>query len=349
LLSTFAAVIGRDRRDIMIARSLLLALSVLMVCSTAATSAADQPDKITRIGLIGLDTSHVIAFTKIINNPQAKGDLAQMQVVAGYPGGTPDNPSSYTRVDKYTEQLRSQGIKIFDAIEEMLPHVDAVLLESVDGRPHLEQARPVIAAGKPLFIDKPLAGSLTDAVKIFNLAQQAGVPCFSSSSLRFAPGFQAARDYETSEFGRVKECLAWSGMSIEPHHPDLFWYGIHGVETLFTIMGTGCQTVTRLAQNKVVGTWAGGRTGTFEGRKGYGAEVVGEKASGSAGGFGGYEPLVIEIGRFFKTGKPPVSMEETLEIYAFMEAADESKRRDGKPVTIAEVLQKAQAAAAELP
>jgi len=333
----------------MIARLVLLVGGATIAGALATASLAGEPAKVTRIGIIGLDTSHVIAFTKIFNNPQAKGDLAEMRVVAGYPGGTADNPSSYNRVDQYTEQLRSQGIKIYETIGEMLPHVDAILLESVDGRPHLQQARPVIAAGKPLFIDKPLAGSLTDAVKIFDLATKAGVPCFSSSSLRFAPGFQAARDYETSKFGRVKECVAWSPMSIEPHHPDLFWYGIHGVETLFTIMGTGCETVSRKAQNKVVGTWAGGRTGTFEGRKGYGAEVVGEKASGSAGKYGGYEPLVIEIARFFKTGKTPVSMEETLQISTFMEAADESKRRDGKPVSMAEVLEKARQEAAKLP
>jgi len=331
-----------------LSRRQFIATSAAVAAGTARTLYGAESEKTMRIGIIGLDTSHVIAFTKIFNNPQAEGNLAQMQVVAGYPGGTDDNPSSYNRVDKFTEQLRSQGIKIFDTIEDMLPHVDAILLESVDGRPHLEQARPVIAAGKPLFIDKPLAGSLRDAVKIFDLATKAKVPCFSSSSLRFAPGFQAARDYETSQFGPIKQCVAWGPMSIEPHHPDLFWYGIHGVETLFTIMGTGCQTVTRPEQTRVVGTWEGGRRGTFEARKGYGAEVVGEKASGSAGGYGGYEPLVKEIAQFFQTGKPPVSMEETLEIYAFMEAADESKRRDGKPVTIAETLEKAREEAAQL-
>ena len=138
-------------------------------------------------------------------------------------------------------------------------------------------------------------------------------------------------------------------MSIEPHHPDLFWYGIHGVETLFTIMGTGCQTVTRPEKTKVVGVWADGRTGTFEARKGYGAEVVGEKKSGPAGKYGGYDPLVLEIAKMFKTGKPPVSVEETLEIYTFMEAADESKRRGGETVTMAEVLEKARQEAAKLP
>jgi hypothetical protein len=333
----------------MIARQLCLAVVFAIACSLAATAPADEPAKVTRIGMIGLDTSHVIAFTNVLNRPNAEGLFAEMEVVAGYPGGSPDVPSSADRVDKFTEQLREKGIKIYDSIDQMLPHVDAILLESVDGRPHLEQARPVIAAGKPLFIDKPLAGSLRDAVKIFDLAAKANVPCFSSSSLRFAPGFQAARDYETSEFGGVKECLAWGPMSIEPHHPDLFWYGIHGVETLFTIMGTGCQTVTREAPNKVVGAWAGDRKGTFEGRKGYGAEVVGEKASGSAGGYGGYEPMLVEIAKFFKTGKPPVSTEETLEIYTFMEAADESKRRGGEPVSMAEVLKKARQEAAKMP
>jgi hypothetical protein len=133
-------------------------------------------------------------------------------------------------------------------------------------------------------------------------------------------------------------------MSTEPHHPDLFWYGIHGCETLFTIMGPGCKTVTREAQDKVVGVWADGRTGTFVGAKDYGADVVGTLSSGSAGKYEGYKPLVIAICQFFKTGKPPVSMEETLEIYTFMEAADESKRQGGQSVSMAEVFEKAQKA-----
>ena len=228
----------------------------------------------------------------------------------------------------------------------MLKNVDVVFLEEVDGRPHLEWARPVIEAGKPLFIDKPLAGSLADCIEIFRLAKEKNVPCFSSSSLRFGSrGCQALRSGD-SAFGEIKSCTAWSPMSIEPHHPDLFWYGIHGCEILFTVMGPGCKTVTREAQEKVVGVWADGRTGTFVGQQGYGAEVVGTKGSGTAGKYEGYKPMVVEICKFFKTGKPPVSMEETLEIYTFMEAADESKRQGGKPVSMDEVFKKAQAASA---
>lgn len=301
-----------------------------------------------RVGIIGLDTSHVIAFTKVMNDPNAQGDLADMKIVAAYPGGSPDIPSSADRLEGYTKQLRDDfGVEIVDSIEQLLSKVDAVLLESVDGRPHLEQAKPVIKAGKPLFIDKPVAGSLADAIEIFQLAKEANVPCFSSSSLRFSKGILGMRN--DPNVGKVLGCSAYSPCSLEEHHPDLFWYGIHGVEILYTIMGTGCKAVTRVhtgGVDLVVGQWEGGRVGTFrgirEGKSGYGATVFGDKGIAPSGGYGGYEPLLVEIAAFFKSGKPPVSAEETLELVAFMEAADESKRQGGCPVSIDAVMKKAQ-------
>lgn len=332
-------------------RRQLAVLGVLCVLVLAgwmpSAAAAENGTKVLRAGIIGLTTSHVPAFTNLLNDPKAAGALADVKVVAGFTGGVEDNASSWGRREKYTEELRQKGVEIYDTIPEMLEHVDVVFLEEVDGRPHLEWARPVIAAGKPLFIDKPLAGSLADCIEIYRLAKEANVPCFSSSSLRFGSDLPPVRSGE-SEFGPVKSCVAWGPMSIEPHHPDLFWYGIHGCEILFTIMGTGCKTVTREAQDRVAGVWEDGRTGTFDGsgtrKPSYGAEVVGSKGSGIVGKYEGYKPMVIEICKFFKTGKPPVSMEETLEIYTFMEAADESKRQGGKPVSMEEVFQKAQAA-----
>lgn len=299
-----------------------------------------------RAGLIGLDTSHVLAFTDLINDPAAEGPLAEVEVTAGFPGGSPDLPASWDRVEEYTAKLREKGLTIYDDIEAMLPHVDVVLVESVDGRPHLEQARKVIAAKKPLYIDKPMAASLADVLKIFRLADEAGVPVFSSSSLRFSSGFQAARRGELP-IGTLRKCTAWSPMHIEPHHPDLFWYGIHGVETLYTIMGPGCKSVVRESPERVVGTWSDGRIGVFEARNGYGAEVEGTDGTASAGTYEGYKPLVIEICRFFRTGVAPVPREETIELFAFMEAADESKRLGGKPVEIADILKRAEAAAAK--
>ena len=323
---------------------------LLLVVLVSPWSVAEEPaePKQLRAGIIGLDTSHVMAFTNLFQDPKAEGYRGRIRVVAGYPGGT-DIPASKDRVGKITEELRTAGAEIVDSIPALLAKVDVVLIESVDGRPHLEQARPVLEARKPLFIDKPVAGSLADAVAIFALAKRLGVPCFSSSSLRFTPGVLGMRN--DPRVGDVVGCDVWGPCPLEPTHPDLFWYGIHGVEMLFTIMGTGCERVTRSrteGTEVVTGIWKDGRAGVFRGiRQGkaeYGAMVFGTKGIESSGEYGGYGPLVEEIAKFFVTGKAPVSPEETIEIFAFMEAADESRRKDGEPVTLESVLAKAREA-----
>jgi hypothetical protein len=221
------------------------------------------------------------------------------------------------------------------------------MLESVDGRPHLAQARPVLVAKKPLFIDKPMAGNLADVLEIFREARENNVPCWSSSSLRFSPGLADIRNSE--KFGKVLGCDVFSPCSLEEHHPDLYWYGVHGVEMLFTVMGTGCETVRR-AHTKdtefVVGIWKDGRIGTYRGLRAgktdYGVSVFGTKAVGPIVASAGYGPLIEEIVKFFKTGKVPVPPEETIEIFAFMSAADESKARGGAEVSLASVIEEAQ-------
>jgi len=320
-------------------------VGLLLIGSVAASAIAAEPAVPIKAGMIGLD-AHAPVWTRILNNPQATGELADVVVVAGYPGGSPDVPQSMDLLAKGIKTFEELNVPLVDSIEELLEKVDVVLILSIDGRPHLEQARPVIAAGKPLFIDKPMAGSLADAMEIFRLAAKHKVPCFSSSSLRFAPGTQAV--LSDLAVGAIRGCDAYSPCGLEPHHPDFFWYGIHGVETLFTIMGTGCKSVTRVrAENTdvAVGLWEDGRIGTFRGtREGphtYGATVFGTKGIVPSGKFEGYEPLLVEIVKFFKTGRAPVDPETTLEILAFMEAADRSKRQGGCPVTLESVLAEA--------
>jgi predicted dehydrogenase len=331
-------------------RSRVIVFVLAIVFGSAAFArAADEPGhKPIRAGIIGLDTSHVVAFTKIFNQPGATGDIADVRVVAAFPGGSPDIPESRDRVENFTKQVKGMGVEIVDSIPALLPKVDVVLLESVDGRPHLDQVRPVLEAGKPVFIDKPLAGSLVDAIVIAQLAEKHHVPWFSSSSLRFGPGV-ARTKADPKLGGTITGCDAWSPCHLESHHPDLYWYGIHGCELLYTYMGTGCEQVSRSqtqGTDLAVGVWKDGRIGTFRGiRQGapaYGAVVFGAKGFVNAPGYEGYKPLVEQIAHFFKTRQPPVAAAETIELMTFMEAADESKRQGGAPVKLQGVLEKAE-------
>jgi len=324
-----------------------LMTTILCVVLTTVTFGQDAATP-KRIGIIGTTTSHVPAFARQINDPNGDALMQRYQVTAAYAGGMPDNPSSWNRVAEYTKNLTDLGVTTYPSIEEMLKHVDFVLLESVDGRPHLEQAKPVIAAGIPMYIDKPVAGSLADALEIYRLAEEKNVPIFSASSLRYGKNVQNIRN--NKPHGAVLGCDAFSPCSYNEKHPDLYWYGVHGVETLFSFMGPGFKSVSRTHTDNtdvVVGLWDDGRIGTFRGTRSgthdYGARVFMEKATVDAGQYDSYAPLVIEICNFFDTLQPPVDPRETIEIFAFMTAADISKAENGRVVTLQEAIDRAKA------
>lgn len=328
----------------------LLALTSVFADAAASVSTAEPADtSVIRLGIIGTDTSHVPAFVKLFNAPNAEGDYQKLEITAAVKGGMPDNESSWSRKDQYPQDIVPFGVKIYATIEEMLPHVDGVLIESVDGRPHLEFARPVIAAGKPLFIDKPMAGNLWETLEIFRLAEEKNVPLFSASSLRYSASIQEVRN--ASPYGETHGIAAWSPCHLNECHPDFYWYGIHGVETLFTMMGgAGCVSVSRTSTpnyDLAVGVWNDGRIGTFRGiRAGsapYGGMVFGSKGVNIAGKYDGYKPLCDQICTFFLTGKSPIDPQETLEIMAFMSAADASKAQNGAHVTLESVIESAKA------
>jgi predicted dehydrogenase len=326
-------------------------LIVALLLSIVAARHAAAKEGVLRAGIVGCDTSHVEAFTKLINKPDAPAPFDAVEIVAAFPGGSPDiKKESMDRVPGYVKKLKDMNVKIVDSLDELADQCDVFLVESVDGRPHLKQFRAV-AKGKPVFVDKPAAASLADVLTIFRIADETHTPVFTSSSRRFVEDVQAAT--KDRSIGEMLGCETLSPMETEKHHPDLFWYGIHGVEPLFTIMGTGCVEVSRTdspLSTVVVGKWKDGRIGSYRGvKKGYyyAFSLFGTKGVLQRTGQAGYGPLVTQMCEFFKTGKPPVPREESIEIYAFMEAADASKKAGGKPVLISDIVEKAKQKSAE--
>ena len=297
-----------------------------------------------KIGIIGLDTSHAIAFTKFLNGKDRKEEFKDFSIVAAYPYGSKTIKSSYDRIPEYIEQVKKLGVEIVPSISELLVKVDCVLLETNDGNPHLEQAYEVIKSRKKLFIDKPVGANLAQAIAIYEIAKKYKVPIFSSSALRFSSQNQKLRN---GELGKVIGADMYTPGHIEPTHSDLAWYGIHGVEPLFTIMGTGCVSVNSTSSQGATvttGLWDDGRIGTVRGiRDGtmdYGGLAFTDKTIVHSGSYEGYETLLLEILDFFKTGISPVSPKETLEIFTFIEASDLSKKKDGNTILLEDAYNK---------
>jgi hypothetical protein len=318
---------------------LILAMATTSATATAADKTPDWAQRDLRAGIIGTDTSHVPAFTGLF---QSRPEW-RIKVVAAYKGGSPDLPTSADRVEKFAATIQEKyGVEIVDSIEELLDKVDVVLLESVDGRPHWAQAEPVLKSGKRLFIDKPLAASLEDARRIAELSKQTGTPFFSSSSFRFHPDITRLR--ENPGVGQVTKVQGSSSFSKLAFHPDLFFYGIHGVEALYAVMGTGCVSVSRKIEDGAditTGRWKDGRVGVYHGVvKGEAQPAVriwGSEGTTESAGSAGYEGLVRAIAEFFHTGRPPVDPAETIELFEFMTAAQLSKERDGAEVALQEL------------
>ncbi|HOK56231.1 MAG TPA: Gfo/Idh/MocA family oxidoreductase [bacterium] len=298
-----------------------------------------------KIGIIGFDTSHVVAFTKLLNDENDPFHVKGGKVIAGYPSFSPDIQASYSRVEGFKKELvEKYNIEIVNTIEELIEKVDAVLLESVDGRRHLKEAETVIKSKKTLFIDKPLAANYSDAKKIYKMADEYKCPVFSSSSLRFDYNFTKIKN--DINIGEILGCDAFSPCTLESTNPGFFWYGIHGVEILYTFMGKGCRKVYCEKTEDfhfATGIWDDNRIGSVRGiRKGflnYGATVFTEKKVihvTYSTEIPIYAQLLKEIIKFFITGKPPVEKEETLEIMKFMECALISEK-EKRTVNLSEI------------
>jgi hypothetical protein len=314
----------------------MLRACLLLVTITIPLAAGDL-----RLGVIGTDTSHVIAFTRTLNDANAPDHISGARVVAAWKGGSPDIEESAKRVDEYAGELNQKwGVKIVNSIAQLCPAVDGLLLESVDGRTHLPQFRQAMQCGKPMFIDKPLASTLSDAEEIARLAHENHIPWFSSSSLRYSSiAGMRTRD--------MISAIVWAPGPLEPHQQlDLSWYGIHGVEMLYTLFGTGCVEVSRISSpdsDVITGRWKDGRLGTVHLQRPYGkygaVVFLKNKTLNAEPDISfSYVPLVREIVKFMSTKVPPVPNEETLEMFAFMDAAQRSVAEHGALVSLPPVV-----------
>ncbi len=297
-----------------------------------------------RIGIVGLDTSHVVQFTMRLNHVDIEEEqwVEGAQIVAGFPG-TSKVTDDDTRAE-YTATVAGYGVELVDAPEELIGMIDAAMIEFQEGAKHLEAARPFLEAGLPVFVDKPFTCSVGDARALAELAEANDVPVFSSSSLRYVLEIQQLKT-EQDKAGEVLGAMAYSPASLHPENPGLFHYGIHAVETLYALMGPGCQEVWCAYEGGaevVVGRWQDERIGSIRGTRagaqGYGftAWCESEVRACSIDTSYIYRELLKKVVGMFESGIAPLDIEETIEIVAFIEAAAKSAQTRGRATLLFE-------------
>jgi predicted dehydrogenase len=322
-----------------LSRTLSFVAAFSMISIVTAAEPAPWATKDLKAGVIGTDTSHVPAFAELLrSHPEWR-----IKVVAAFRGGSPDIPASADRLERFATKMRQDyAVELVDSIEALLPKVDVVLLQSLDGRVHLQQVTPVLKAGKRVFIDKPLAASAADARKIVELSKATGTPFFTTSTSRFATDMRRLR--ENPGVGKVTKVQGSSNLTKIPGHPDLAFYGIHGVEAMYAVLGRGCVSVSRKIENGndiTTGRWSDGRIGVYYAPR-KDEKVPSVRVWGTTGetelvidpNQRQYEGLVRQIAEFFHTGRPPVDPADGIEIMEFIEAAQLSHERGGAEVKL---------------
>ena len=286
-----------------------------------------------KLGIVGLD-GHGPVFADIANRNSPGQDYG-MRVVAAMPVDSVMISKEQLRAN--ITKTKNLGIQILESPEDLAKGVDGILILHDDGSMHYDLVKLFCDKGKPLFVDKPLEVSTEKASRLMELCRKAHCPVFSASSLRFTLEIQKV--LENAAGGSIISALAYAPYVLKPTMPGWIYYGIHAVEPLYALMGTGCQKVQCLNSASgpiAIGTWKDGRMGiaraTAKSYHGYGFTVWREKSTEVAAVDSGriYQEMLKTIKRFFETGLTPVPLEESVEVIAFMEAANASMAKGGR-------------------
>ena len=285
-----------------------------------------------RIGIIGLDTSHTIEFTRRLQAPDCPPEqrIEGATVTRCMRFETPFQDRA--GLDGRQQQLEGWGVEVTEDFDTAVADADALLIEINDPSLHLEYVRRCAGLGVPLFLDKPLAQDLAAGLEIARIAAEQDLQLCSTSSLRFASGLQDAcaavpAPRHVTTFGPINRAAAGS---------SIVWYGVHAVEMLVRAIGRGAATASthRWGEDAVVVVeYPDGRTGVVElcVGGGYGGVLRSgpDVAPYTVEMTGIYTALLSELMPFLAGAAPPVPLEDAVEVVAILDAAERSSRAGG--------------------
>lgn len=297
-----------------------------------------------RLGIVDFDSSHCVEFARRLNHVglDAEQTVDGARVVVGWPGTSEMAPE---RIAAFTGQVEACGVELVEEPADMLGRIDAVLVLSLCGAVHLQRVRPFLEAGVPAYVDKPFACSLGDAEEIVRAAEENGTFVYSSSAMRFAAEMERFVE-KLDACGPLYGVLCYGPAWRAAGNPGLFHYGIHAVEMLYTLMGPGCERVSTMASEQaevVTGQWRDGRIAGIRGNRA-GATAYGFTAFCETGVLNrgvstryAYRNLCRSIVEAFRSGRPAVSNDVTLEIVRFVLAARKSEQEGGRRVELSSI------------
>ncbi len=292
-----------------------------------------------RLGVVGVDSSHLPAFTSRLHALTDAGE-GRCRVTTMFDPGEHFLPEK--DVEGWKTEARQMGVADAKSMDALLDQVDGVLVLSVNGHEHLAHATPALRRGLPTYIDKPLTCSPAEADRLAGIVRETGARCYSASSLRFAkeledvaklPGEVVAVDVVGP--GELNDAMA-----------GLYFYGVHSVELADAILGPGVEAVRASStpdRDLADLRYADGRLARIrlERRGGYAFGATVHTTQTLHSFVVDFEPvyarLIAGMSRFFEGAEPPVSLDRIVENIKTMAAGNQSLTTNGDWVKLTDV------------
>jgi hypothetical protein len=293
------------------------------------------------LGIVDFDSSHSVEFTRRINRCEIASEqfVEGAKISLGYPGSS---ETTRGRAAAFTPQIVRCGVELVDDPRAMIGRIDGVMILSLAGDRHLEAVRPFLEAGVPAYVDKPIACRTGDLDEMIALAERSGTALWSSSAARFCDDVVDVKS-DLSRLGAMSSLQVYGPAHRSDVNPGMFHYAIHIAETMYALMGTGCERLSALSSDgcDLVGArWSDGRIASIRGHRtgntGYGCTCFTEHGilQRNISLRTAYRNLCRKIVEAFTFSIPPVPLVETREIVRFLEAAEYSRANDALPVSL---------------
>lgn len=285
-----------------------------------------------RIGIVGSDNSHAIAYSKLTNIDRCVGDRAQVTTIWG-------------EDEARTAEVAEKGNipEIVTSLHKLVDQVDAAIVVDRHGDLHAEHALPFLLEGKPVFVDKPFAIDLADCRRMLNAAKQARAAITSLSSLSVSPDTVAMR---AEQLGTIRLGQFAGPCDFGSEYGGAYFYATHLIELALTLIG---EKVSGLQANRAGNTvvvnaiWNNDAIGTLgyfkDAKYHFHASMFGTDGMANSeirvGDSGYTEALKVAVD-MFETGKNPISNRRLLLPIVMTEAIVRSLDRDGEWIDVAD-------------
>jgi predicted dehydrogenase len=285
-----------------------------------------------KIGMIGSDNSHALAFSKLANIDRVLGDRCRVVGIWG------------AEADRTQEVAREGGIEtIVENPADLLDAVDLAVVVDRHGDLHAGHALPFLERGIPVCVDKPFAIDMDDCRRMLSTAQESGAALTSFSALRYAPATDLLAA-EIDQIGEIKAAHFAGPCDFESPYGGPFFYATHVVEVSLRLVGEDIATVAAKRNGKsvvVTVTWENGAIGTYsllgDAAYHFHATLFGSKgmvAQELLGGDSAYAEALNRMVQMAETGEPPLTADQLLLPITIIHAIQSSLANNGAEISL---------------